>query len=98
MTLCQAIERARGSEWRGIGAVALVTIAVTLAFMQIEGPTPTRGGSYKSPSWAITIHLATVLPALVLGPFILLRRKGDPMHRRLGTIWMGLMVATAFVT
>jgi uncharacterized membrane protein len=93
--LCQSIERARDFEWRRFGTIALVTVAVTLTLMQIEGLAPASGGGYEAPSWAIALHLGTVLPALVLGPIILLRRKGGAMHRRLGTIWMGMMVTTA---
>jgi uncharacterized membrane protein len=63
--------------------------------MQIEGSSPDAGGNYQSPSWAIAIHLGTVLPALVLGLLILTRRKGGAMHRRLGFIWMGMMVTTS---
>jgi uncharacterized membrane protein len=72
-----------------------VTTAVTLAFMQIEGPAPGAGAPYESPSWAVAVHLGTVLPALVLGLVILIRRKGGGMHRRLGFIWMAMMVTTA---
>jgi uncharacterized membrane protein len=78
--------------------IAVATIAVTLTLLQIEGPVAAAGRDYASPSWAIAIHLGTVLPALVLGPIILLRRKGGAMHRRLGTIWMGLMVTTAIAS
>jgi uncharacterized membrane protein len=45
---------------------------------------------------AIQIHVATVLPAAVLGPVIFWGRKGDARHRLLGKIWLGLMVASAF--
>lgn len=84
-----------GTEWRSLATIAAVTAAVTLTFMQIEGPAPVAGENYHSPSWAVALHLATVLPALVLGPVILTRRKGGAMHRRLGAVWMGMMVTTA---
>lgn len=46
---------------------------------------------------AVQIHVATVLPAALLGAFLLLwRGKGSPLHRMLGKLWMMLMVATAF--
>ena len=44
---------------------------------------------------AIQIHVATVLPAALLGAYLLLRPKGTPRHRLLGKIWMVLMVITA---
>lgn len=44
---------------------------------------------------ALMIHLVTVIPAIPLGAYILLARKGDARHRLLGKIWMGLMFSTA---
>lgn len=44
---------------------------------------------------AIQIHVAAVLPAALLGAYLLLRPKGAPLHRLLGKIWMALMVVTA---
>jgi uncharacterized membrane protein len=44
---------------------------------------------------AVQIHVAAVLPAAVLGAYILLNRKGTPRHRLLGKIWMMLMVMTS---
>jgi uncharacterized membrane protein len=73
-------------------------MAVTIALMQIEGSPAAKGGSYQTPAWAIAIHLGTVLPSLVLGPLILVRRKGGPLHRRLGFIWMSMMVSTAMAS
>lgn len=48
---------------------------------------------------SIQIHLATVLPAFVLGTWLLfLSRKGSPVHRKLGFAYLGLMIVTAFTT
>lgn len=44
------------------------------------------------------LHLATVLPAFVLGTVLLLWHKGTPRHRLLGKIYLLLMVFTAVVT
>jgi uncharacterized membrane protein len=44
---------------------------------------------------AVQVHVAAVLPASVLGAYILLNRKGTPVHRLLGKIWMALMVITS---
>jgi uncharacterized membrane protein len=46
----------------------------------------------------IYVHLATVLPAAVLGAWLLLRPKGSPMHRLLGKAYMSLMLVTALIT
>ncbi|OCJ11246.1 hypothetical protein A6U86_22480 [Rhizobium sp. AC27/96] len=45
--------------------------------------------------FAIQIHVAAVVPAALLGAYLLLRPKGTPRHRLLGKIWLCLMVITA---
>lgn len=91
-------KRIWGTDVRLLAVIAAGTTAITFAVMQIEGPNLTDGGSYRSPTWAVALHLATVLPALVLGLVVLVRRKGGLNHRILGSVWMGMMVATAIVT
>lgn len=44
---------------------------------------------------AIQIHVAAVVPAAVLGPYVLSGRKGTPLHRLLGRIWVLLMAISA---
>ncbi len=44
------------------------------------------------------LHLATILPAFCIGTFLLCRRKGTPLHKRLGRLYMLLMLATAATT
>jgi uncharacterized membrane protein len=44
------------------------------------------------------LHLATVVPAFVIGAFQLLRRKGTPSHKLLGKIYMVLMLGTTLIT
>ncbi|WP_115718462.1 DUF2306 domain-containing protein [Gallaecimonas mangrovi] len=41
------------------------------------------------------IHLATVLPAFVIGTVQMLGRKGSPRHKGLGYTYMLLMLVTA---
>ena len=45
--------------------------------------------------WA---HLLTMIVTLTLTPVMLFRRRGDKVHRRLGTIWVVAMIATALVS
>lgn len=81
----------------------LITAFITFAMMAMSG----LSGGFAAPqamaieghiTWPIIIHLATVLPALLLGPFILLRKKGDASHRMLGRIWAVLMLITAIAS
>ena len=44
------------------------------------------------------IHFATILPAVVLGTYLLLSRKGSPLHKVLGKLYMVLMLITGAVT
>ncbi len=44
------------------------------------------------------LHLATVVPAFLVGTYLLLNQKGTPMHRSLGRLFMILMVGTAFIS
>ncbi len=44
--------------------------------------------------WLI-IHVASAVLALLLGPVILLRKKGDKIHRYLGRAWVFLIMLVA---
>jgi uncharacterized membrane protein len=44
------------------------------------------------------LHLATVLPAFLLGTWLMFNRKGTPHHRLLGKIYMVLMLTTGIIT
>ena len=44
---------------------------------------------------AIQIHVAAVVPAAILGPYMFWARKGTPVHKVLGKVWLGLMVVAA---
>jgi uncharacterized membrane protein len=45
-----------------------------------------------------SLHLATVIPAFLVGTYILVNQKGTPTHRVLGKLFMILMISTAFVS
>jgi uncharacterized membrane protein len=45
--------------------------------------------------WA---HLLTILVALVLTPYMLLRPRGTKVHRQLGKVWVVAMTLTAAIT
>ena len=44
------------------------------------------------------IHLATVAPCFLIGAWLLLRRKGTNVHKRLGRAYVVLILFTALVT
>jgi uncharacterized membrane protein len=45
-------------------------------------------------AWLV-LHLASVIPAIPLGAYVLWRRKGDRLHRMLGRVWALLMLTAA---
>lgn len=52
-----------------------------------------------SASWAIQLHVYTLVLALVAGTGqFVVTRKGSPIHRKLGRCFLGLMLVSALVT
>lgn len=49
-------------------------------------------------SGAMWAHISTLALALALTPIMLLRARGDRLHRRLGYVWLSAMVSTALVS
>jgi uncharacterized membrane protein len=83
-----------------IALTILVTAGLTVLSMLFGG---FGAGSPATPqaralSVPIIIHLCTVVPALLLGPVVLLRRKGDATHKLLGRIWAALLLVTAITS
>lgn len=82
----------------------LITIAITVTLTVLAMVT----GGFATPqsvaagesrlTLPVMLHLVTVVPALLLGPFILWRKKGDRLHKLLGRIWIALMVTTAIAS
>ncbi len=79
------------------GAVASVaTILTVLTFYALArgilGLAPPHPNTRE---FAIVLHVATVLPAIPLGGYLLLAPKGGARHKLLGKIWLALMITTA---
>ena len=76
--------------------VLLATAGITYALVALAvsmGRAP--GVTYHTPLPVLVIHLATVIPAVPLGAYVLWSRKGDAMHKRLGRLWAAMMLITA---
>ncbi len=79
-----------------IAAATLLGLITLTAIAKMSlGLTPVTQSAKKI---AIVIHLATVIPAIPLGLYVLLSRKGTPTHRNLGKLWLVLMGVTAIST
>lgn len=79
---------------RRIAVTALIVLAMIALALLVRSFT--GASDYRTPAWAIRIHLATVIPALPLGAWLLWRPvKGDTAHRIGGRVWALLMIVTA---
>ena len=85
-----------------MATTAAITIVITLAMTFLSsnagGFASDGSGGSREWTWPILIHVATVVPAMVLGGFVLFRRKGTPLHRLLGRTYCVLMLVTATAT
>lgn len=76
-----------------IGAASALAVLATVAVGKaLTGLAATPA---EAKEVAVVIHIIAVLPAIPLGLYVLLTRKGDARHRLLGKIWMLLMLVTA---
>ena len=73
---------AGGLLWRGVAA-------------EIARLPPAKQPVMTTATPFVYAHLATVLPAFVIGTYMMVARKGSKKHRLLGKIYMLLMLATA---
>jgi len=73
----------------GAGFSVACTVAITRA---IGGWAPAHPGAQEL---ALLLHITAVVPAVPLGAWLLLTRKGTPRHKQLGKVWVALMVITA---
>lgn len=74
---------------RVLAAGALVLLAAVLAALW-------RGrAEWGEVPLFVWLHVATIVAAVTLTPVMLLRRRGDRLHRRLGWVWATAMFLTA---
>lgn len=76
----------------GSALFGLALFAIARAVLGLAPPTPWVRSA------ALLLHISTVIPAIPLGLYIFLTRKGGARHRLLGKIWLGLMGTTALAT
>jgi uncharacterized membrane protein len=72
-----------------VAAALFVIVLVALAKGQAQWSQVPRG---------VWLHLATIMVALALTPYMLLRPRGTKIHRLLGKVWVSAMVATAAIS
>ena len=74
---------------RGL-AVGAVALLVTVVVAIVRG----RAG-WSHVSLLIWLHLATIMLSLGLTPVLLLRPRGNRLHRQFGYLWVAAMALTA---
>ncbi|MDT0575750.1 DUF2306 domain-containing protein [Croceicoccus sp. F390] len=100
-TTFQANKPARPSS---LAVTAAITILITVIMTVLSiffggfGSTDAMASEVRGFSLPIIIHLTTAVPALLVGPVVLWRRKGNNLHRWLGRAWIGLMLVTAIAS
>lgn len=82
-------------------AALLIAAAITLLTLMLAALirlgvafSPASLSPFVPKLW-LALHLVCVVPAVALGGYVLLRRKGDARHRMLGRVWAVLMIGAA---
>ncbi|GAA4022240.1 hypothetical protein GCM10022280_23580 [Sphingomonas swuensis] len=78
-----------------LGATLLTTVVLYGVIRWLSGVAPATPWVRST---ALALHLVTVIPAIPLGAYVLLARKGDRRHRTLGSLWLALMLVTSVST
>ena len=54
--------------------------------------------AFTHASLAIQIHMVAAILAFLIGGYVMVRRKGDRLHRNLGKAWVALMAIVALTS
>ena len=80
------------------GYEKFLAVAATLLLLTVLTALLRGRAEWARVPWPVWAHLATILPALALTPVMLLRPRGDRVHRLLGRIWVAAMLLTALIS
>ncbi len=80
---------------RGVIGVAGTAMTVAILMALVRAAMGVAADHSSARQIAVVIHVATVCPAVPLGLYLMLARKGGPRHKMLGRVWIALMVVTA---
>ncbi len=72
---------------------------LALSLLGFVGVAVARGrDQWSEIPWQVWLHLTTISAALAITPFMMLRRRGDRLHRMMGWVWAALLLITALVS
>jgi uncharacterized membrane protein len=80
---------------RALAAIAGVGLTTLCAIALVRIGAGAVPASHAARLAAVWVHVASVVPAVPLGAWLLLGRKGTPRHKALGKVWVALMVVAA---
>jgi uncharacterized membrane protein len=81
---------------RFVLSVAALAALATLVLMALSALISGKAEiTYDDAPIALAIHVATVIPSLFLGGYVMLARKGTRIHKVIGRIWAMAMMVTA---
>ncbi len=80
---------------RGIIGVAGLLMSAACFYAVMRFATGFASAHPDTRNIAVVLHVLTVIPAVPLGAYLMLSRKGTKRHKQLGKLWVALMVITA---
>ena len=84
------------ASWKSLMIRAGISVMATAGLIALGFVVRSFGTTdYETPRWAIIIHLATVIPGLPLGAWVLWSKKGTVAHKMAGRVWGLMMLVTA---
>ena len=85
----------RPTPWTADGYEKFLAVAAILLLLTVLTALLRGHAQWRLVPWPVWAHLGTILPALALTPVMLLRPRGDGLHRLLGKVWVAAMLLTA---
>jgi uncharacterized membrane protein len=97
-TLSDRIQRREPKAWSADGYERLLAAAALLLLAVVLIAIGRGRAHWADASLPIWLHLGTIMIALALTPVMLLRPRGDRLHRGIGWVWSAAMLATALLS